>query len=54
MYNSRHKNMAVANGGRRHFDNESEEMILESQQGIKKMTHACILIEDPENCAGEK
>ena len=51
MYDSRHKNTAVASGGRRHFDNESEEMILSDREGIQKTTHVSISIEDPEGCA---
>lgn len=50
MYNSRHKGMAVASGGRRHFDNESEEMILSEQDGTRKTTRVSISIEDPEEC----
>lgn len=50
MYNSRLKSTAAASGGRRHFDNESEEMILSEQDGIQKTTHVSISIEDPEDC----
>ncbi|POS79861.1 hypothetical protein DHEL01_v201733 [Diaporthe helianthi] len=52
MYNSRHKSTAVVSGGRRHFDNESEEIILSDQEGIQKTTHISISIDDPEDCAG--
>lgn len=51
MYNSRLKSTAVASGGRRQFDNESEEMILSEQDGIQKTTHVSVSVEDPEDCA---
>lgn len=50
MYNSRLKSTAVASGGRRRCDNESEEMILSEQEGIQKTTHVSISVEDPEEC----
>lgn len=53
MYNSRLKSTAVSSGGRRHFDNESEEMILSDQEGIHKTTHVSVSIDDPEDCVGK-
>jgi hypothetical protein len=53
MYNSRLKSTAAASGGRRHFDNESEEMILSDQDGSQKTTHVSISVEDPKDCAGK-
>lgn len=51
MYNGRLKSTAVASGGHRRFDNESEEMILSDQDGIQKTTHISVSIEDPEDLA---
>lgn len=51
MYNGRLKSTAVASGGRRRFDNESEEMISSEQDGIQKTTHVSVSIEDPEDLA---
>lgn len=54
MYNSRLKNTAVASAGRRHFDNESEEMILSDQDGIQKTAQVSISIDDPEEFGGKR
>lgn len=53
MYKSRLNSTAVASGGRRQFDNESEEMILSEQDDIQKTTHVSVSSEDPEDCAGK-
>ncbi|KAG8164749.1 hypothetical protein KVR01_005024 [Diaporthe batatas] len=53
MYNSRLKSTAAASGGRRHFENESEEMILSDQEASQKTTPVSISIHDPEDCAGK-
>lgn len=53
MYKSRLNSTAAASGGRRKFDNESEEMILSEQDSIQKMTHVSVSIKYPETCAGK-
>ncbi|KAG6362935.1 hypothetical protein INS49_008030 [Diaporthe citri] len=53
MYKSRLNSTAVASGGRRQFDNESEEMILSEEDVVQKTTHVSVSIEDPEDSAGK-